>query len=187
MHDGAVAARAGDGVERHVAQARRWRGESLPASRPRRSRSARRRRHCSANQARKRASAAPSRICALRMPSISSAVLAGLGQLAGIGAAAGSSRPPCAAGRRWRLRRWRDRPARSCLSCASSAAANSPGSCTRTLIAQMRHQFGTALGGIQEQVGAAIVMQNGKGQREGRVRHVMAADVEQPADANPPG
>ena len=46
----------------------------------------------------------------------------------------------------------------------------------------MRHQFGLRLASIQEQIGAAIGMQDREGQREGRVRHVMAADVEQPAD-----
>ena len=49
-------------------------------------------------------------------------------------------------------------------------------------IAQMRQKFGRALGGVQEQVRAAIVMQDRKRQGERRVRHVMAAHVQKPAD-----
>ena len=86
MHDGAVAARARNGVEATGRSTHRWRGGNLPAvsaasisvsSPPGASR---------VNQARNRASAAPSRMWALRVPSIS-IVLAGLRQLTGIGGA----------------------------------------------------------------------------------------------------
>ena len=47
-----------------------------------------------------------------------------------------------------------------------------------------RRQPGRTLLRIEEQVGAAILMQNREGQRERRVRHVGAADVQQPADGS---
>ena len=103
----------------------RWRGGSLPVSRRPRFRSGCRRRLVS-NQARKRASAAPSRIWALRMPSISSGFLQALGNWQG-SALADLRRRPCAAGRRWPRPRWRDRPARSCLSARPARRRIRPG------------------------------------------------------------
>ena len=49
-------------------------------------------------------------------------------------------------------------------------------------IAQMFLQFGRALARIHEQIGRSVAMQNRERQRKRGMRHVRAADIEQPAD-----
>ena len=85
VHDGAVRGGAGDGVEATGPSARRWLRGSLPACRPRRARWAASGPPRSTTQCRNLASAVPSRICAERAPSISTAFLLARGRAVGSG------------------------------------------------------------------------------------------------------
>ena len=128
--------------------------------------------------------AAPSRRCASRAPSISTAFFTALssaigsGPFADLAAGAGDRSAPA------HRRRSRGRGARSCRPCRAptSAPAKSPG-CAHIgkLLEPMAHVV-RELAAVDEQRRAALARDDGEGERQRRVRDIGAADVEGPGD-----
>ena len=135
------------------------------------------------SQARKRAIAAPSRICAARAPAISACVLDRLGQNAGIVAGndlgAGGFEDLREAHRRRvrieaharRLLAKRRKPSRQFIRRKKLGG-----------VLEMPPHVAADLGGIDEQRRLAARRHQGEGERERRVADVAAANVEQPGD-----
>ena len=182
VHDGAVRAGAGDGVEGDVAQRAGGGAERLELASPRRSRSARPRARSASSQARNSATAAPSRRCAARVPAISAAVLAApWAGCRGRAPQTTSARRRRRAGRRPRPARWpgRRRPGRAS---ASSAGPKAAGGSDGDLGAEVGAQRGVGLGRVGEELDPGVGVEDGEGERHRRAGDVRAADVEEPGD-----
>ena len=182
MHDGAVRAGAGDGVEGQVAQQPGLCAEGLqPVGGCQLiHRALRRLARQPGQEARHRRPVAPVRLAAaLQLHR----VLAGLGQQAGIGGACHFR--PC------RLQLFQHRN-RRCRRIDADPLARRPqrrqcrqesvGRGQRDLVAEVTARCLAQLGRIDEQADAGIGVQDGEGQRQRRVRHVGAANVQQPGD-----
>ena len=138
-----------------------------------------------ASQARNRVTAAPSRRCAARVPSSSTGFLHAFGSRHGSAArwicAAGRAEPvehPGRGGRRIDLH--------PCRSAARARRAPAPSRSGGSIVDARCRDGGrgraTSLRRSMNSVTRAVVAQDREGQRQRRVRHVAAADVEQPGD-----
>ena len=184
MHDGAVGAGAGDGVEATGRAACRSPGASPAAGRTPRSRAACRSWIRAPSQPRKRAhrravAAMGARGCPRARPRSCRPWAAPPDRRR----APASRRPPAGASPP-RTARSRSRSARACptLPSMSSAAPSSSGGARVTALPSQATVRVGHLAAVHVEVDMAVAVQQREAQRERRARHVAAAHVEQPGD-----
>ncbi len=182
VDDGAVGGRAGDGVEREVLQRAGGLAEALQLGRPPRARRAGWPGASVATQCRKRVSAAPSRMCAWRAPSISTAFLQARGRAVGSARAHAPRRRRRSSASKYQADDCAGIDQHALAGQLASAPASSSGASSLTPLPSQAGSSGVTLAGSRNSRADAVGVEDRLRQRQRRADHVAAADVEQPGD-----